>query len=125
MPGISKMKNLIIVTGGAGFVGSNLIKSLLKKTNKKIISLDNYSSGSKKNQINHKRVNYLKGDTSNIDKILNKYKKKINSIFHFGEFARIFQSFKKFVEDLLDRDEVKPDFKLLNKNIISFKICFK
>jgi UDP-glucose 4-epimerase len=119
------MKNLIIVTGGAGFVGSNLIKSLLKKTNKKIISLDNYSSGSKKNQINHKRVNYLKGDTSNIDKILNKYKKKINSIFHFGEFARIFQSFKKFVEDLLDRDEVKPDFKLLNKNIISFKICFK
>ena len=51
MPGISKMKNLIIVTGGAGFVGSNLIKSLLKKTNKKIISLDNYSSGNKKNHI--------------------------------------------------------------------------
>ena len=48
LPGIPKMKNLIIVTGGAGFVGSNLIKSLLKKTNKKIISLDNYSSGNKK-----------------------------------------------------------------------------
>ncbi|WP_440681182.1 NAD-dependent epimerase/dehydratase family protein [Candidatus Pelagibacter sp. HIMB1623] len=92
------MKNLIIVTGGAGFVGSNLIELLLKKTNYKIISLDNYSSGSKKNHINHKRVNYLKGDTSNIDKILNKYKKKTNSIFHFGEFARIFQSFKKFDE---------------------------
>ena len=92
------MKNLIIVTGGAGFVGSNLIELLLKKTKYKIISLDNYSSGSKKNHINHKRVNYLKGDTSNIDKILNKYKKKINSIFHFGEFARIFQSFKKFDE---------------------------
>ena len=98
MPGISIMKNLIIVTGGAGFVGSNLIELLLKKTKYKIISLDNYSSGSKKNHINHKRVNYLKGDTSNIDKILNKYKKKINSIFHFGEFARIFQSFKKFDE---------------------------
>jgi len=98
LPGISKMKNLIIVTGGAGFVGSNLIELLLKKTKYKIISLDNYSSGSKKNHINHKRVNYLKGDTSNIDKILNKYKKKINSIFHFGEFARIFQSFKKFDE---------------------------
>ena len=42
------MKNFIIVTGGAGFVGSNLIKYLLKKTNKKIISLDDYSSGSKK-----------------------------------------------------------------------------
>jgi len=98
LPGISIMKNLIIVTGGAGFVGSNLIELLLKKTKYKIISLDNYSSGSKKNHINHKRVNYLKGDTLNIDKILNKYKKKINSIFHFGEFARIFQSFKKFDE---------------------------
>ncbi|WP_075506036.1 NAD-dependent epimerase/dehydratase family protein [Candidatus Pelagibacter communis] len=92
------MKNLIIVTGGAGFVGSNLIELLLKKTNYKIISLDNYSSGSKKNHINHKRVKYLKGDTSKIDKILNKYKKKINAFFHFGEFARIFQSFKKFDE---------------------------
>ena len=75
MPGISIMKNLIIVTGGAGFVGSNLIELLLKKTNYKIVSLDNYSSGSKKNHINHKRVNYIKGDTLKIDKILNKYKK--------------------------------------------------
>ena len=98
MPGISIMKNLIIVTGGAGFVGSNLIELLLEKTNYKIISLDNYSSGSKKNHVNNKRVNYLIGDTLNIDKKLNKYKKKINSIFHFGEFARIFQSFKKFDE---------------------------
>ena len=51
MPGISKMKNFIIVTGGAGFVGSNLIKSLLEETNKKIISLDNYSSGNIKNHL--------------------------------------------------------------------------
>ena len=92
------MKNLIIVTGGAGFVGSNLIELLLKRTNYKIISLDNYSSGSKKNHIKNKRVNYLIGDTIKINKILKKYKKKINSIFHFGEFARIFQSFKKFDE---------------------------
>ena len=92
------MKNLIIVTGGAGFVGSNLIEFLLKKTKYKIISLDNYSSGSKKNHIKNKRVNYLKGETSNINKILTKYKKKIISIFHFGEFSRIFQSFKKFDE---------------------------
>ena len=62
------MKNLIIVTGGAGFVGSNLIELLLKKTKYKIISLDNYSSGSKKNHINHKRVKYLKGNTLNIKK---------------------------------------------------------
>jgi len=96
LPGISIMKNLLIVTGGAGFVGSNLIGLLLKQTNYKIISLDNYSSGLIKNHINHKRVKYLKGDTSDIKKILDKYKNKINSIFHFGEFARIFQSFKRF-----------------------------
>ncbi|WP_440932466.1 NAD-dependent epimerase/dehydratase family protein [Candidatus Pelagibacter sp.] len=92
------MKNFIVVTGGAGFVGSNLIEFLIKKTKYEIISLDNYSSGSKKNHIKNKRVKYIKGDTSNIRKILNKQKNKINSIFHFGEFARIFQSFKKFDE---------------------------
>jgi len=92
------MKNIIIVTGGAGFVGSNLIKSLLKKTNKKIISLDNYSSGNKKNHFKDKRVKYLKGQTNNISKHLNNIKKKIHSVFHFGEFSRIYQSFKKFDE---------------------------
>ena len=92
------MKNLIIVTGGAGFVGSNLIEILLKKTKFKLISLDNYSSGSKTNHIKNKRVRYIKGETSNINKIFVKYKKNIKSIFHFGEFARIFQSFKKFDE---------------------------
>ena len=90
------MKNLIVITGGAGFVGSNLIEHLLIKTNKKIISIDNYSSGSKKNHINNKRVSYIKGNTKQISKILLKKKKLIHSIFHFGEFARIFQSFKKF-----------------------------
>ena len=90
------MKNFIIVTGGAGFVGSNLIEHLLVKTKFKIISLDNYSSGTIKNHIKNKRVKYIKGDTLNINNILNKYKKKIISIFHFGEFARIFQSFKNF-----------------------------
>ena len=89
------MKNFIIVTGGAGFVGSNLIKYLLKKTNKKIISLDDYSSGSKKNHIKNNRVKYLKGHTKNINKIFDKYQKKIDTIFHFGEFSRIYQSFFK------------------------------
>ena len=96
MPGFSKMRDFIVVTGGAGFVGSNLIEYFIKKTNYKIISLDNYSSGKKENHIISKKVRYLKGDTSNISIILSKYKKKINCIFHFGEFARIFQSFKKF-----------------------------
>ena len=92
------MKNLIIVTGGAGFVGSNLIKSLLKKTKKKIISLDNYSSGNKKNHIKNNRVSYIKTDTINISKHLKNEVKRIHSIFHFGEFARIYQSFKRFDE---------------------------
>ena len=92
------MKNIIIVTGGAGFVGSNLINLFLKKTKFKIISLDNYSTGNKKNHLKNKRVKYLKGDTRDIKKILNKFKKKIHSIFHFGEFARIFQSFLKMNE---------------------------
>jgi len=92
------MKNLIIVTGGAGFVGSNLIELLLKKTKYQIISLDNYSSGSRKNHIKNKRVNYLKGDTLKIKIILEKYKTRIKSVFHFGEFSRIYQSFKKFNE---------------------------
>ena len=90
------MKNLIVVTGGAGFVGSNLIDTLLKKTKFKIISLDNYSSGSPNNHFNSKRVRYIKGDTIKISKFLNSYKNKIKTIFHFGEFARIFQSFDKF-----------------------------
>ena len=92
------MKNLIIVTGGAGFVGCNLIKSLLKKTNKKIISLDNYSSGNKKNHIKNYRVRYINAHTVDISKHLNQKKKQIHSIFHFGEFSRIYQSFKKFDE---------------------------
>ena len=75
------------------FVGSNLIKLLLKKTKLKIISLDSYYSGSKKNHIINNRIKYLKGHTKNIFKILKKEKKKINSIFHFGEFSRIYQSF--------------------------------
>ena len=92
------MKNLIIVTGGAGFVGSNLINLLLKKTNKRILSIDNYSSGSKKNHVNNKRVKYIIGNTLDIEKLISKYKKVIHSIFHFGEFARIYQSFNKFEE---------------------------
>ena len=92
------MKNLIVITGGAGFVGSNLIEFLLNKTKYKIISLDNYSSGNKRNHFNNNRVKYLNGNTQDIKKLLSKYKKKIKSLFHFGEFARIYQSFRKFDE---------------------------
>ena len=90
-------KNVIVITGGAGFVGTNLIVLLLKKTKFKIISVDNYSSGSKKNHIKNKRVSYMKADTKNINHVL-KNPKNIHSIFHFGEFARIYQSFLNMSE---------------------------
>ncbi|MBC8302473.1 MAG: NAD-dependent epimerase/dehydratase family protein [Pelagibacterales bacterium] len=86
------MKNIIVVTGGTGFVGSNLINLLLKKTKYKIISIDNYSSGSRKNHIRNFRVKYIKSHTKNISSVLTK-PKNIHAIFHFGEFARIYQSF--------------------------------
>ena len=92
------MKNIIVVTGGAGFVGSNLINFFIKKTKFKIVSIDNYSSGNKKNHLNIKRVKYINSDTKNISKVLNTYKNNIHSLFHFGEFARIYQSFLKMDE---------------------------
>ena len=87
------MKNLIVVTDGAGFIGSNLIKYLIKKTKLKILSIDNYSTGNIKNHINHKNVRYIKCENIDISKKLKLYKKKIKVIFHFGEFSRVFQSF--------------------------------
>ena len=90
-------KNVIVITGGAGFVGTNLINYFLKKTKFKIISIDNYSSGKQSNHIKSKRVTYFKNDTINISKIIKK-PKTIDSIFHFGEFARIYQSFLQMNE---------------------------
>jgi len=87
----------ILITGGAGFVGTNLVKLLLKKTNYKIISLDNYSSGSKKNHIKNSRVKYIRGHSININKLIKK-PEEIKTVFHFGEFARIYQSFLKMNE---------------------------
>ena len=87
------MKNIIVVTGGAGFIGTSLISFFLKKTKFNIISIDNYTSGFASNHIRNKRVLYINSDTKNISKILDSKKKFIKTIFHFGEFSRIHQSF--------------------------------
>jgi len=112
------MKNIIVVTGGAGFVGTNLISLLLKKTKYKILSIDNYSSGIKKNHIKNKRIKYINCNTKDIAKKLKDKKRKIKVIFHFGEFSRIYQSFLK-MNDCISSNTIGShevfNFCLINK----------
>ena len=82
----------IVITGGAGFVGTNLIKYFLEKTKLNIISIDNYSSSSKRNHIKSSRVRYIKAHTKNISTVLNP-KKKFTLFFILGnllEFIKVF-----------------------------------
>jgi UDP-glucose 4-epimerase len=112
------MKNILVITGGAGFIGSNLILELLNFKKFNIISLDNYSSGLSSNHIKNKRVKYLRGNTKNIEILLKGYTDKIHSIFHFGEFARIYQSFRKINECFISNIEGSSNvfnFALKNK----------
>jgi UDP-glucose 4-epimerase len=112
------MKNILVVTGGAGFIGSNLISKLLEFKKFKVLSIDNYSSGLSKNHIKNKRVIYLNGNTKNIEILLRSCVGKIHTIFHFGEFARIYQSFKKIKECLSSNIEGSSsvfNFALKNK----------
>lgn len=85
----------ILVTGGAGFIGSNLIKRLNTPQNN-IVSLDNYSTGYIKNH--HKGVTYINGNTWEILDIEELKYFKPDIIFHFGEYSRIHQSFQEISE---------------------------
>lgn len=78
----------ILVTGGAGFVGSHLCERLVHDANNEVYSLDNYSTGSKANEVPN--VNYLKGDTLDIANLA-PFIPEI--VFHLGEFSRVEQSF--------------------------------
>lgn len=83
------MKN-ILVTGGAGFIGTYLIKELLDRfLDHQIISVDNYSTGKVSNH--DSRARYLATHTGNMD---SKTKEDITHIFHFGEYSRIATSFE-------------------------------
>ena len=83
---------LILVTGGAGFIGTNLIKQLLKKGHR-IISVDDYSTGKKENHIKHKDVQYLDMDILDID--CNDFGFKPALVYHLAAKARIQPSFEQ------------------------------
>jgi UDP-glucose 4-epimerase len=81
---MAKRKKIILVTGGAGFIGSNLIEQLVKDKNNRVISLDNYFTGSKANHI--KNAEYLNGHTKDIAKHI---KIRPDVIYHLGEYSRV------------------------------------
>lgn len=82
------MKNKIIVTGGAGFVGSHLCERLSKNPNNQVYSIDNYFTGTVDNHV--PGVEYIDGNTFDIENLVN-FKPKI--IYHLGEYSRVEQSF--------------------------------
>jgi len=87
----------ILILGGAGFVGSNLVKKLSK--NNEVYVIDNFSTGKKANKT--KGVYYHEGETRDIDSILGRENTKIDIIYHLGEYSRVMTSFDD-VEKVID-----------------------
>tara|TARA_B110000238_G_C16122255_1_gene437628 strand:+ start:1611 stop:2462 length:852 start_codon:yes stop_codon:yes gene_type:complete len=82
------MNKIVLITGGAGFIGSNLCERLVDSGNHKVFSLDNYFTGKEENHI--KGVTYIKGNTSEINSLINF---KPDYLYHLGEYSRVEQSF--------------------------------
>ena len=78
----------VLVTGGAGFIGSHLCEKLLNSGMYEVFSLDNYFTGNENNHI--KGVTYIRGNTSEIDNLISF---KPSLIYHLGEYSRVEQSF--------------------------------
>ena len=94
------MKKTILVTGGAGHIGSHIIEQLVKDPNNKVISLDNYFNGSKENHITG--AEYREGHTKDINKLV---PETPDIIFHLGEYARVTPSFDD-IEKVYDMNVV-------------------
>ena len=100
------MKKTILVTGGAGFIGSHLIEELVKGENNNVISLDSYFTGNEKNHIAGAR--YIKGETKDIESLITEIP---DIIYHLGEYSRVLTSFDDI--DLVWRLNKEGTFKVL------------
>ncbi len=80
-------KKLILVTGGAGFIGSHLIRTLLQDPSSQVISLDNYFAGSKENHV--EGAEYREGHTKDISALV---PETPHLVYHLGEYSRTEQS---------------------------------
>jgi UDP-glucose 4-epimerase len=82
------LKKKILVSGGAGFVGSHLCERLAQDENNEVYSLDNYFTGSENNHVDN--VTYIKGDTKDIATLVDF---NPDMVYHLGEYSRVEQSF--------------------------------
>ena len=82
----------ILVTGGAGVIGTNLIKQLLKQGHY-VVSLDNYSTGIIKNHIDNPNVVYVESDILNLTEHNSSFWSKFDLVYHLAAIARIQPSF--------------------------------